>query len=63
MRKPVLCDLRNIYDPDEVEAAGLTLRRRRARARRTRARAAGAAAGVEDAEGAMIEASGSSGSR
>jgi UDPglucose 6-dehydrogenase len=24
MRKPVLCDLRNIYDPDEVEAAGLT---------------------------------------
>ena len=23
MRKPVLCDLRNIYDPDEVEAAGL----------------------------------------
>jgi len=24
MRKPVLCDLRNIYDPDEVEAAGLS---------------------------------------
>jgi UDPglucose 6-dehydrogenase len=23
MRKPVLCDLRNIYDPDEVEAAGM----------------------------------------
>jgi UDPglucose 6-dehydrogenase len=23
MRKPVLCDLRNLYDPDEVEAAGL----------------------------------------
>jgi UDPglucose 6-dehydrogenase len=23
MRKPVLCDLRNIYDPDAVEAAGL----------------------------------------
>ncbi len=23
MRKPVLCDLRNIYDPDDVEAAGL----------------------------------------
>ena len=24
MRRPVLCDLRNIYDPDEVERAGLT---------------------------------------
>jgi UDPglucose 6-dehydrogenase len=24
MRRPVLCDLRNIYKPDEVEAAGLT---------------------------------------
>ncbi|PYM04501.1 MAG: UDP-glucose 6-dehydrogenase [Candidatus Rokuibacteriota bacterium] len=24
MRRPVLCDLRNIYDPDEVEAAGLS---------------------------------------
>ena len=24
MRKPVLCDLRNLYDPAEVEAAGLT---------------------------------------
>jgi UDPglucose 6-dehydrogenase len=24
MRKPVLCDLRNIYHPDEVERAGLT---------------------------------------
>jgi UDPglucose 6-dehydrogenase len=24
MRRPVLCDLRNIYDPEEVEAAGLT---------------------------------------
>ena len=24
MRKPVLCDLRNIYDPETVEAAGLT---------------------------------------
>ena len=24
MRKPVLCDLRNIYDPGVVEAAGLT---------------------------------------
>ncbi len=23
MRKPVLCDLRNIYDPEEVEAAGM----------------------------------------
>ena len=23
MRKPVLCDLRNIYDPEQVEAAGL----------------------------------------
>jgi UDPglucose 6-dehydrogenase len=23
MRKPVLCDLRNLYDPDEVKAAGL----------------------------------------
>jgi UDPglucose 6-dehydrogenase len=23
MKKPVLCDLRNLYDPDEVEAAGL----------------------------------------
>ena len=23
MRRPILCDLRNIYDPDEVEAAGL----------------------------------------
>ncbi len=23
MKKPVLCDLRNIYDPDEVEAAGM----------------------------------------
>ena len=23
MRRPVLCDLRNIYDPEEVEAAGL----------------------------------------
>jgi len=23
MRKPVLCDLRNLYDPEEVEAAGL----------------------------------------
>ena len=22
MRKPVLCDLRNLYDPEEVEAAG-----------------------------------------
>jgi len=22
MRKPVLADLRNLYDPDEVEAAG-----------------------------------------
>jgi UDPglucose 6-dehydrogenase len=24
MRRPVLCDLRNIYDPEVVEAAGLT---------------------------------------
>jgi len=24
MKKPVLCDLRNIYDPDEVEKAGMT---------------------------------------
>ena len=24
MRRPVLCDLRNLYDPEEVEAAGLT---------------------------------------
>jgi UDPglucose 6-dehydrogenase len=24
MRKPVLCDLRNIYDPEEVEASGVT---------------------------------------
>ena len=24
MKKPVLCDLRNLYDPEEVEAAGLT---------------------------------------
>ena len=24
MRRPVLCDLRNIYKPDEVEAAGIT---------------------------------------
>src|SRR5262249_10184380 len=24
MRKPILCDLRNIYDPEEVEPAGLT---------------------------------------
>src|SRR5207244_6155882 len=23
MRKPVLCDLRNLYDPEEVEAAGM----------------------------------------
>jgi UDPglucose 6-dehydrogenase len=23
MRKPVLCDLRNIYEPEEVEAAGM----------------------------------------
>ena len=23
MRRPVLCDLRNIYDPAEVEAAGM----------------------------------------
>ena len=23
MRRPVLCDLRNIYDPGQVEAAGL----------------------------------------
>jgi len=23
MRRPVLCDLRNIYDPDEVESAGM----------------------------------------
>jgi UDPglucose 6-dehydrogenase len=23
MKKPVLCDLRNIYDPEEVEAAGM----------------------------------------
>jgi len=23
MRRPVLCDLRNLYDPDEVEAAGM----------------------------------------
>ena len=23
MRKPVLCDLRNLYDPQEVEAAGI----------------------------------------
>jgi UDPglucose 6-dehydrogenase len=24
MRKPVLCDLRNLYDAEDVEAAGLT---------------------------------------
>src|SRR5207247_4444263 len=24
MRKPVMCDLRNLYDPHEVEAAGIT---------------------------------------
>ncbi len=24
MKKPVLCDLRNLYDPEEVEAAGMT---------------------------------------
>jgi len=24
MKKPVLCDLRNLYEPDEVEAAGWT---------------------------------------
>jgi UDPglucose 6-dehydrogenase len=24
MKKPVLCDLRNIYDPEEVEKAGMT---------------------------------------
>jgi UDPglucose 6-dehydrogenase len=23
MRRPVLCDLRNIYEPEDVEAAGL----------------------------------------
>ncbi|MGH7741337.1 MAG: UDP binding domain-containing protein, partial [Candidatus Eiseniibacteriota bacterium] len=23
MRKPVLCDLRNLYDPEEVESAGM----------------------------------------
>ena len=23
MKRPVLCDLRNIYDPEEVEAAGI----------------------------------------
>jgi UDPglucose 6-dehydrogenase len=50
MKKPVLCDLRNIYDPGEVEKAGLThigvgrgraaasgpARRRTARKRKTR---------------------------
>ncbi len=24
MKRPVLCDLRNLYDPAEVEAAGMT---------------------------------------
>ena len=43
MRKPVLCDLRNLYDPEEVEAAGLKhigVGRGRPAGKRTRARTA-----------------------
>jgi UDPglucose 6-dehydrogenase len=40
MRRPVLCDLRNIYDPDAVEAAGLVhVGVGRGRAERTRPKA------------------------
>jgi UDPglucose 6-dehydrogenase len=43
MKKPVLCDLRNIYDRDEVERAGIThvgVGRGRATAAKTARRAA-----------------------
>jgi UDPglucose 6-dehydrogenase len=42
MRRPVLCDLRNIYDPDAVEAAGLVhVGVGRGRAERTKPKARG----------------------